>query len=127
MARRTLAALGAMVPWIGSQTRDALARDVWLDVWARQIASADLSAAELADGLSRIHTVPSSQPLGWQQFYACCRPQDEGVMAADLEARKMNLPALPDEATKQRRIQAAKRALADPRVSKFLRVSPDVE
>lgn len=128
LARRLLGALAPLAPAIASQTRDPAAARVWLDSWARQIAAADLRAGELAAGLARIHTVPSSQPLGWQQFYRCCRPADEGVMASDLEARRPNLPTLDDEVTKQRRIQAAKRALADPRIAKFLpRVSPDAE
>lgn len=127
MARRTLAVLASSVGWIASQTRDPLGRDVWLDVWARHIAAADLSAAELSAGLSRLHDAPANQPLGWQQFYQCCRPDDDGVTAADLEARRRNLPALPDAASVQRRIDVAKRALADPRLSKYLRVSPDVE
>jgi hypothetical protein len=129
LARRLLAALAPLSPAIASQTRDPAAARVWLDSWARQIAAADLSAAELAGGLSRLHQIPGSQPLGWQQFYSACRPAEaEGVRAADLEARRRNLPALPDEATRQRRIQAARRALADPRISKFLqRVSPGAE
>lgn len=127
LARRLLAAIAPLSPAIAAQTRDPAAARVWLDSWARQISAADLGAADLAAGLSRIHTIPPSQPLGWQQFYQCCRPQDEAVRAADLEARRCNLPALPDQATKQRRIEAARRALADPRLAKFLRVSPTAE
>lgn len=127
LARRLLAAIAPLSPAIAAQTRDPSAARVWLDSWARQIAAADLGAADLAAGLARIHTIPPSQPLGWQQFYQCCRPGDGGVTAADLEARRSNLPALPDEATKQRRIEAARRALADPRLSKFLRISPATE
>jgi len=128
LARRLLGALAPLSPAISSQTRDPAGARVWLDSWARQIAAADLGAADLAAGLARIHTIPPSQPLGWQQFYQCCRPQDQDVRAADLEARRRNLPGLPDEATKQRRIEAARRALADPRISKFLhRVSPGAE
>ncbi|MDE2268791.1 MAG: hypothetical protein KGL33_07240 [Betaproteobacteria bacterium] len=128
-AARLMAALGGMSPAVAAQTRDPAAARVWIDVWARQIQAADLTAAELAAGLDRVKTIPPSQPLGWQQFYWACRPAEvEGVRAADLEARRCNLPALPDEATKRRRIEAAKRALADPRVAKFLRrVSPDAE
>jgi len=128
LARRLLASIAPLSPAIAAQTRDPSAARVWLDAWARQIAAADLSAAELAAGLARVHTIPPSQPLGWQQFYQCCRPQDQDVRAEDLEARRRNLPSLPDEATKQRRIEAARRALADPRIAKFLhRVSPDAE
>jgi hypothetical protein len=128
LARRLLGALAPLSPAIASQTRDPAGARVWLDSWARQIAAADLGAADLAAGLARIHTIPPSQPLGWQQFYSCCRPRDEAATAADLEARRRNLPALPDEATRQRSIQAARRALADPRIAKFLkRVSPDAE
>ncbi len=126
MARRTLAVLGSSVGWIAAATRDPTARDVWLDVWARHIREADLTAAELAAGLARLHDAPANTPIGWQQFYQCCRPPD--VMAADLEARKRNLPALPDAAAVQRRIDAARRAFSDPRLSKYLpRVSPHVE
>lgn len=128
LARRLLGALASLSPALSSQTKDPAAARVWLDSWARQIQSADLTAAELAAGLDRVKTIPPSQPLGWQQFYWACRPGEvEGVRAADLEARRHNLPALPDQATKQRRIAAAKRALADPRLAKFLRVSPGAE
>ncbi|WP_288060996.1 hypothetical protein [Thiomonas sp.] len=128
LARRLLAAIAPLSPAVAAQTRDPSAARVWLDSWARQIAAADLSAAELAAGLSRLHQIPPSQPLGWQQFYSCCRPRDEGITANDLEARCRNLPALPDPAAVQRRIDAARRALTDPRIAKFLhRVSPDAE
>lgn len=74
LAARLLRELGPVLPVVAKAAQSQAGAIAWVDAWARQIEAAQLTAQEIAGGLSRLDKAPPDEPFGWRVFISLCRP-----------------------------------------------------
>ena len=94
-ARRLAAQLAPLFPAVAAVTRTGEGHAAWCAAWARQIANAGLTDAELAQGLARLAELmvaSGNPPLSFSHFLQACRPAH--LTGQDYEARQAKPPLL---------------------------------